>query len=98
MFTSVSKVSASDSERSVLEFRRLCKLQANDYQYVSDGSLNLIDSAKLTAAHKSRHSLPFNNNPKKDGLFFARIVLCSRQIGSFLGSFLDFELLVTHDM
>ena len=66
MFNSVLEVSASDGERSASEFRRLCKLQANDYQYVSDGSLDLIDSVNLTAAHKSRHSRPFNNNPKND--------------------------------
>ena len=67
MFNSVSEVSASDGERSVSEFRRLCKLQANDYQYVSDGSLDLIDSVNLTAAHKSRHSQQLNNSPKNNG-------------------------------
>jgi len=80
VLNSVSEVSASDGERLDSEFRRHCKLQANDYQHVSDGSLHLIDSVNHALAHKSTDSQQFNTISKNDGEFFAGIVLCSQQI------------------
>ena len=80
VLNSVSEVSASDGERLDSEFRRLCKLQANDYQHVSDGSLHLIDSVNHALAHKSTDSQQFNNISKNDGEFFAGILMCSQQI------------------
>jgi hypothetical protein len=80
VLNSVSEVSASDGERLDSEFRRHCKLQANDYQHVSDGSLHLIGSVNHALAHKSTDSQQFNNISKNDGEFFAGIVLCSQQI------------------
>ena len=80
VLNSVSEVSASDGERLDSEFRRLCKLQANDYQHVSDGSLHLIDSVNHALAHKSTDSQQFNNISKNDGELFAGIVMCSQQI------------------
>ena len=80
VLNSVSEVSASDGERLDSKFRRHCKLQANDYQHVSDGSLHLIDSVNHALAHKSTDSQQFNNISKNDGEFFAGIVLGSQQI------------------
>ena len=80
VLNSESEVSASDGERLDSKFRRHCKLQANDYQHVSDGSLHLIDSVNHALAHKSTDSQQFNNISKNDGEFFAGIVLCSQQI------------------
>ncbi len=80
MLNSVLEVSASDGERLDSEFCRPCKLQANDYQHVSDNSLNLIDSVNHTLAHKSRGSQRFDNFSKNDGEFFTGFVLCSQQI------------------
>ena len=80
VLNSVSEVSASDGERLDSEFRRLCKLQANDYQHISDGSLHLIDSVNHALAHKSTDSQQFNNISKNDGEFFAGILMCSQQI------------------
>ena len=80
VLNSESEVSASDGERLDSKFRRHCKLQANDYQHVSDGSLHLIDSVNHALAHKSTDSQQFNNISKNDGEIFAGIVLCLQQI------------------
>ncbi len=69
MVNSLLEVSASDGESLNSEFCRLCKLQANYYQHISDGSLDLIDSVNHALAHKSADSQQFNYISKNDGDF-----------------------------
>ncbi len=66
------EVFASDGEWSDSELSSLCKLQSKDYQYVLNGSLDLIDTVNQTLAHKTRHSHQFNNNSENNGEFFGK--------------------------
>ena len=73
VLNSVMEVSTFDGESWDSELRRLSKLQAKDYQYVLDGSLDLIASVTQTLAHKTRHSQQhFIKIPKMMESFFRR--------------------------
>ena len=70
MLNSIFQVFASDSERSDSQFCHFCKLEANDYQYLSDNSSDSINSVNLTPAQKYKHSQHFTNNSRNDGDLF----------------------------
>ena len=72
VLNSVLQVFSSDVEGSDTKFCRRCKLQANDYQYVSDNSSDSINSVNLTPAQKYKHSQQLLTIPEMMEFCFCR--------------------------